>query len=644
MDVNAAIDRAVALHQAGNLPEAEAGYRDILVLAPGLADLHYLLGMACLGQGRSAAAVASLRAALNLKATSGEWWLNFGIALRQDGQGEEALAAFATAVDRFAGQPVRQADALAERGAQLAAQGQSASAEKDLRAALSRVPDHAGARNNLSAVLYNRFIDAADIARPEAAAVLAEAARLSPERGPIWHRLGLAHLRAERPAEALEAFDTALAQGETGCELLLGRSDALSILGRFDEARDAAVAAAGLAPAALGPQVALAVALHGQGDLESAAAALRRVLATDPFHVPALLNLGNVLGDLGDDLHAEECYRKALEQAPQLPVLHWQRAQARLRAGDLATGWREYEWRWRMPGFGLPAKLKDLPVWDGSADLQDARLLVHAEQGHGDSLQFIRYVPLLRARGLTVHVQVQPALVRLFRDSLPIDIGVGRLGDPVPVGFTLRCPLLSLPLRLGTLRLTDIPADIPYLVAPDANRAPWRARLRELPGLRVGLVWAGDSRAGDPRAAAIDRRRSLSLSQLAALGTVPNISFVSLQKGPTSAQAGQAPFPLIDWTDQLSDFAETAALVAELDLVIGVDTAVIHLSAALGRPTWVLSRFDGCWRWLRHREDNPWYDDLRLFRQSEWGNWQPEIAKLVNVLRIWSSERAGEVI
>ncbi|MBP7338245.1 glycosyltransferase family 9 protein, partial [Niveispirillum sp.] len=156
-------------------------------------------------------------------------------------------------------------------------------------------------------------------------------------------------------------------------------------------------------------------------------------------------------------------------------------------------------------------------------------------------------------------------------------------------------------------------------------------------------VWAGDGRAGDPRAAATDRRRSLALSQLSALAAVQGISLVSLQKGPKAVEIADSALDITDWTDELSDFADTAALVAELDLVIGVDTAVIHLAGGLGRPTWVLSRFDGCWRWLRQRPDNPWYPSLRIFRQSVWGDWEPTIAELVIAIGEWVGTRAGKV-
>lgn len=641
MDVNKAIDRAVALHQGGDLAGAEVAYRGILAVVPDLADIHYLLGMACLGQGRPVAAAGSLRQALHIKDGQAEWWHNLGVALRQTGDQPGAVNAFAKAVTLFESEPVRRAEALAEQGALLARSGDG-TAESVLRAAVALAPGRTGADGNLAALLFNRFTDDASLSRPGAAAVLEEAAALAPDNMVIRTRLGLALLRVERPAEALAVFDQVAAQLPADMLVMLGRSDALTVLGRFGEAALAAERAAAMAPGKAAPLVALGAARHGQGDLHGALAALRAAVQADPDSLPAQLNLGTLLRDMGDDGGAEECYQRALLLAPSFPPVHWQRAQARLLAGDLAEGWREYEWRWGMPSFRLSPTLYALPEWDGVRPAPGAMLLVHAEQGHGDSLQFVRYVPLLHARGVAVHLQVQPALVRLFRDSLPDGIAVEKLGAPIPRAVTCRCPLLGLPLRMGTTTLEAIPAQTPYLRVPADRRAHWRGRLDGLPGRRVGLVWAGDGRADDPRAAAVDKRRSLSLRELAPLGMVAGVSFVSLQKGPNAATA-LAPFALHDWTGELADFADTAALVAELDLVIGVDTAVIHLSAGLARPTWVLSRFDGCWRWLRHRRDNPWYQRLRLFRQEQWGDWYPAVDELVNELVQWTSSRVDEV-
>ncbi len=640
MDINASIDQALALHQAGQLAEAAGLYRRILVAAPVLADVHYLLGMACLGQGDAAAGAKSLRHAVRMKPERGDWWFNLGVALRQAGDIDAAMEAFASAAARHEGQPQAQADAMAERGALLIQAGDAEGGETTLRRALTLYPGHAAAGRNLAALLVNRFAEPASLTRDDAVRVLSEATQLAPALTEAWIRLGQTLFAAERLTEALSAFEKALTLEEDSLPALLGCADLLTALGRLEAADAAACRVAQKYPDVASAQVALAGAAHASGRLKEAADALSRALLLEPDNLAAIVNLGTVLRDLGDDAGAEAQYRRALSLAPDMALIHWQRAQARLLAGDLAEGWREYEWRWRVPGFPLSDALKALPVWDGGTLAADAGpLLIHAEQGHGDSLQFIRYVPMLAARGMPLLLQVQPALVRLFRDSLPAGVAVAALGSLIPPTVRQRCPLLGLPLRLGTLSVAAIPAPIPYLTADQQSRSMWRERLRGVPGRHVGLVWAGDARTNDPRAAATNRRRSLPLAQLALLGTIPGISFISLQKGPGAAELADAPFPITDWTADLGDFADTAALVAELDLVITVDTAVAHLAGGLGCPVWVLSRFDGCWRWLRGRSDNPWYRDLRLFRQMTWGDWRLEIANLSDELARWSGER-----
>ncbi|MFV3077262.1 tetratricopeptide repeat protein [Niveispirillum fermenti] len=640
-EINQAVDHALALHRAGRLAEAEAAYRALLVVVPALADIHYLLGMACLGQDKQQPALRALRQAVRMKPGQAEWWFNLGKALRQTGDREGALDALSRAIPLYEGQPARQAEALGERGALLAQAGDPAAAETAFRQALEKAPGHADLRRNLAGLLLNRFITPESLTQPAARAALAEATALAPDMEAAWIRRGTASLRMERPAEALGIFDEWLSRHPDCVPALVGRAEALAVLGHFAKAGQTALEAVRLAPASAPALVALAAADHGLGNLAQAEQSLRRALALEPESLAATMNLGTVLRDLGDDAGAEDCYRRALRQAPDLPVAHWQRAQARLMAGDLATGWQEYEWRWQVPGFPLSDALQALPVWNGDGLAPGTGLLVHAEQGHGDSLQFVRYVPMLVERGLDVILHVQPALVRLFRESLPSAVTVAALGSPVPAGIGLRCPLLGLPLRLGTRTLADVPARVPYLMADPVRRARWRDRLSGQPGPRVGLVWAGDGRAGDPRAAAIDRRRSLSLPQLTLLGTVPGVSLISLQKGDRAADAAAVPFPLTDWTAELSDFADTAALVAELDLVIAVDTAVAHLTGGLGVPVWVLSRFDGCWRWLRERRDSPWYPGLQLFRQPAWGDWRPVIADLADELTDWVAARGG---
>jgi len=265
------------------------------------------------------------------------------------------------------------------------------------------------------------------------------------------------------------------------------------------------------------------------------------------------------------------------------------------------------------------------PRWEGEP-LDGRTLLVHAEQGLGSNIQFCRYLNLIPPGGRLL-LAVQPSLVRLL-SSLDGPATVMAIGDSLPRA-DLRCPMLSLPRVLGTNEVTDIPATIPYLHADPGAVARWQRRVGMLPGLRVGLVWAGN-----PEDARMDRRRSMPLAALAPLADLPDVSLVSLQMGRAAQALPDASLGKVvhDWASELDDFAETAALIAALDLVISVDTAVVHLAGALGKPIWLLNRFDTCWRWLLGRDDSPWYPTLRQFRQAEPGKWGDVVARVCAAL------------
>jgi hypothetical protein len=256
---------------------------------------------------------------------------------------------------------------------------------------------------------------------------------------------------------------------------------------------------------------------------------------------------------------------------------------------------------------------------------------VYAEQGFGDTLQFCRYVPLLAATARVI-LEVPKPLLRLL-SALPGVSQAVATGDPLP-DFDLYCPLVDLPLAFGTTVAT-IPNQVPYLQADPDQVTLWRQRVEGLPGLRVGMVWSGAPRPELPKVDNVDHRRSIPLKQLAPLGQVPGVSLVSLQKGDRATQAKLPPpsLTIADWTEELDDFAVTAALIEALDLVISVDTSVAHLAGALGKPVWVLSRYDACWRWLRDRTDSPWYPTAKLFRQPVAGDWASVIAEVTIALR-----------
>jgi len=304
-------------------------------------------------------------------------------------------------------------------------------------------------------------------------------------------------------------------------------------------------------------------------------------------------------------------------------------AMCRLTRGDYAQGWAEYEWRWQTRQFEEAGRDLGAPLWLGREDLRGRTILLHGEQGLGDVLQFCRYVPQVAALGATVVLEVYAGLDRLLGRLEGVGLVVVRGRPPPPTDF--QTPLMSLPLALGAGPDGERG---PYLSADPEQAAVWAGRMAGPRALRVGLCWAGGTRPDQPIADAIDKRRSLSLESFALLADVPGVQIYSLQKGPPAAQLAQALArgwagpSIIDWTDELKDFADTAALVANLDLVIACDTSTAHLAGALGKPLWVLNRFDSCWRWLTERADSPWYPSARLFRQTEPGDWDSVVQEI----------------
>lgn len=344
-----------------------------------------------------------------------------------------------------------------------------------------------------------------------------------------------------------------------------------------------------------------------QGRLDEAVVCYRTALNLKPDFSEARNNLGNALGALKRPDEAVASYRRALALSPDDPDVHYNLGTALLARGDMPAGWEEYEWRWKTPQMIAAHRPFAQPQWRGEA-AEGRTLLIHAEQGLGDTLHFCRYAPLAAARGLRIILEAPKPLTRLLR-SLP---GVDRIvaqGQPLPP-FDLHCPMLSMPLALGTT-ITTIPGDVPYLHGDAAQVAAWRTRLAvpENRGPRIGVVWAGNPRKHLLAAAALGRRRSIAADRLAPLFELPGLHFFSLQKdGPAAPEH----FPLTDFMAEMEDFADTAALIANLDLIISVDTSVVHLAAALGKPVWLLNCFDCCWRWLVGRRDSPWYPGMRL--------------------------------
>ncbi len=513
-------------------------------------------------------------------------------------------------------------DALLKLGVFHHREGRLADAELFYSTILRVRPDHADSLHFLGVLKYQLG------QHPEAVELIAQALRLKPDRSDYILNLGNALQRSGRLADAETCYRASIKMSPDAAMALNNLGATLRDMGRPEEAEDSCRAALRLKPEYGDALNNLGTALADLGRFQESADSYRASLRLEPNRAEVYNNLGNVLTHLGALDDAIDAYADALKIMPSSVDVHHNRAMTLLRAERFEEGWAEYEWRWKSRQLAPVRRNFAQPQWEGEP-LGDRLLLVHAEQGFGDTLQFCRYASRIGGR---VIVEVQPELSRLLQNLAGVEAVIPR-GHPLPK-FDVHCPLMSLP---GLVEPTPDPANhaSPYISAESSEVEVWRERLAPLQGLRVGLVWAGGSRPHQPTMEVVNRRRSMTLAMLAPLARVSGVSFVSLQKGDTAIELETAPEGLVlhDFTADLNDFADTAALVANLDLVISVDTAVAHLSAALGKPVWMANRFDSCWRWLTDRRSSPWYPTLTQFCQPEPGDWHAVAMNLAAALQ-----------
>jgi len=446
-----------------------------------------------------------------------------------------------------------------------------------------------------------------------------------PDHADALHLLGVVAIETGRPQMAVELIRRATAVCSTNAFYHSNLGNALTDLGQLDQALISYRQAVLLQPESAEVHYNLGVALQRNGQLDEAIAAYRQAVGLKPDLAAAHRNLAVALKGNGQLDEAIASYREALRLKPDDARTHNNLALALLTRGDFQEGWEEHEWRWKCRDFPSPPRNFVQPQWDGCA-LEGRTLLLHAEQGLGDAIQFIRYLPLVEQRGGRIIIECQVELQRLLR-SMAGNWQIVVPSQPSPV-FDLHCPLLSLPRVFGT-NLANIPHPVAYLHADAEDARSWQNRLAsDSPLMKVGLAWAGSPAHRN------DCNRSMRLAKLAPLGQLPGARLFSLQKGKEAAEAKTLPpgMELVDWTQELKDFADTAALIANLDLVIAVDTAVVHLAGAMGKSVWTLLPFASDWRWLMEREDSPWYPSMRLFRQPSIGDWDSVIARVVEAL------------
>lgn len=496
-----------------------------------------------------------------------------------------------------------------------------------LRQATALAPESAEVHNSLGAAL------ATNRQWGPAVAAFRRSLMFEPNSNPTRFNLGMALAESGQIDSAITMFGEVLDREPGHADAHNHLGGALLAAGRFAEAAVACRQALALRPVFPEASYHLGVALLRTDRLDESIAALTEALRHRPDFAPAHNALGWAWQQQNQLTPALAAYRAALAIAPEFAEAEMHEGLAHLLAGNLPTGFRKYEARWRAERT-VSRHAATRTLWSGGGvPLAGKSILLHAEQGLGDTLQFIRFAPLLAAQGASVYAEVQPPLKALLAAS-PLAAKFSARGElPPPTGF--HCPLVSLPLACG-VELATIPHDVPYLRVPGDRRQRWEKIGGDGPGLKVGFAWSGNPSHDN------DRRRSIPLDLFAGLFAVPGCRFYCLQKElPAHAVAALTAAGIEDWSGRIADFADTAAIVAQLDLVISVDTAQAHLAGALGAATWVLLPFAPDWRWMLEREDSPWYPTARLFRQKQPGDWPEVIGRVAAELRALAAVRTS---
>lgn len=598
MTQNPLLPTAMALHQAGAFADAEKAYRLALQMEPQNADALALLGCVLSEQKKHDEALGKIDAALALDATTPLFHFHRGNALNKATRYAEAETAFAQA----AMLAPSWAEAWYNRGNAAREAGQHDAAKSHYEKTLALNPAHTLAANNL-ALLYAKEENFA-----KARALLDEALKRAPKNTTLLHSLnGVAFGQNDLPT----AFESArvLAEIKLGLE---GRSilDVLKDVSTLDLSDDQTCNAI----------FALGVSTLLQGDLKLASYILRSFLTLEPSSSEALSMLGSIHLARSAMAGADECNGAAFMMEPSNTAAPWNRAMAILTRGDLRGGFRRYRWRWQALDKFKRMRLH-APMWDGLSDIKGKTILVHEEQGFGDSLQMLRYMPLLKARGARVYFYARPVLHPLIKNWNGLDAALewDVLNKTVPAGVDLVCGAMDMPGLMGTT-LGNIPSFPAYLPNPYAGQERYKLQGSKP---KIGLVWMGNPLHKR------DHERSIPLSLWEPLLQNRDVQFYSFQ---FKSRAEDTPlmerYGIIDLAPQIKNLADTAAFLHEIDLLITVDSAPAHLAGGLGKKVWTLVTLSPDWRWLLGRDDSPWYPSLRLFRQTKTGDWKSVISEV----------------
>lgn len=652
--INALLDQAFDAFEQGRLAQATDGFQAVLKLDPKDFDALNMLGVLTLQKRDWPAAIALFEQAIDSDPEVGMAHTNLGLACVEAGQVDKALVHFDKAVTLepsveahfgrgVAQQTLRQWEAASDSFAKvIAMQPQNVEAHVNRGTVLlqCRRVDEALACYNKALALQPKHVSAL-INRghtllalhrfDEALASYDQAIALDATRPGAFNGRGDACLGKLRFEEALAAYERALSLKADQPEVLCNRGNALQKLGRPSDAIASYEQALKLAPEHAIALANLSGALRQMHRHEEALQYADRALVQDDKLAGAHMNRGNALLDMERLNEASASFATAVSLQPDDVDMQWALGWSSLLAGDWARGLPLFEVRWRKPGFSSQPRGFTQPLWLGDTDIQGRTILLHAEQGLGDTLQFCRYVPMVVARGARVILEVQPPLKKLMA-SLVGGVQIVGTGEPLPA-FDLQCPLMSLPLAFKSTPDT-VPAPASYLSADAAQVQAVAQRLGPRTQPRIGLVWSGNAAHRN------DLNRSMPLATL--LSALPGgVQYHCLQKDiRESDMAVLKNRPDVShMPDLLQSFDGTAALLDQMDLVISVDTSLAHLAGALGKPCWILLSRAPDWRWLVRRQDCPWYPSARLFRQQAWGQWDQPLREIAQALPTWLEAR-----
>lgn len=603
MTVDETFRLALDYYRQGNLLQAESICTKILNVHPDNADVLHLAGIIQYELKNYDSAKKYIEASLKLDPTEAFAYFNLANIFRDEQKPDEAIINYQKAlqIDPTLG------DAYYNLGIIFEGKGQMDEALTCYGKAIQIDSSDAASYNNLGVVLQKKGqID-------DAITCFEKALRIKPDNAKTCNNLGIALHDKKQYDEAINIYRRAVLLDSNLADAYNNLGKSLKEKGLLDEALSNYQKAIQLNPKYIEAYNNLGMVYKDKGLADEAICNYRKALQLRPDYSDAYNNLGIALQYKRQVEEAITCYRKALQINPNDAVTHWNLSLALLLSGNFKDGWREYEWRLKVKDFNFPKINR--PLWNGS-DISGRSILLHAEQGFGDTIQFIRYAPLVAQLGARVIVRCQKEVRTLIQDMQGIEQVVDY--DKQPPDCDIYCPLLSLPFIFGTTP-AGIPSDIPYVKINGILVQEWKNRIqKDYSKLKAGIVWSGRE------------QRSLSLELFVPLLQTGGITFYSLQKGEAAKQAKNhyGDMKLVDYTEGITDFSDTAALIGNLDLIITVDTAVAHLAGALGKPVWTLLPFAPDWRWMLDREDSPWYPTMRLFRQPLSGDWESVINRV----------------